>query len=73
MAGEALLGVDLGTSGVKAVVVDHRAGVLGEAEAAYPVRAPRPGWAETDPADWWRATVEAVRRALAAADRKSVV
>ncbi len=72
MAGEALLGVDLGTSGVKAVVVDHRAGVLGEAEAAYPVRAPRPGWAETDPADWWRATVEAVRRALAAAGNPRV-
>ncbi|WP_083948055.1 FGGY family carbohydrate kinase [Thermobifida cellulosilytica] len=72
MAGEALLGVDLGTSGVKAVVVDLRADVLGEADAVYPVRSPRAGWAETDPADWWTATVAAVRRALAAAGRPRV-
>ncbi|GAA1071294.1 xylulokinase [Nocardiopsis composta] len=64
MGSEALIGVDLGTSGVKAVVVGADGEPPAEAEAGYPVRSPRPGWAESDPAEWWTATVRAVRSAL---------
>lgn len=46
------LGLDLGTSGLKGVVVDAQGVVRSEAEAAYDVSAPRPGWAETDPRVW---------------------
>ncbi|MFW5418834.1 sugar kinase [Nocardiopsis sp. CNT-189] len=64
MGTDALLGVDLGTSGVKALVIGVDGELLGEAEAGYPVRSPQPGWAEGDPGEWWAATVRAVRSAL---------
>lgn len=60
------LGIDIGTSAVKAVLVDEEGAVLAEAAAPVPVRQPKPGWSEQDPDDWWRATeaaVAAVRRA----------
>ncbi|GAA3742632.1 xylulokinase [Spinactinospora alkalitolerans] len=65
---EALLGIDLGTSGVKALVLARDGTVLGEAEADHPVDSPRPGWAETDPGRWWSAAVRAVGDALARAE-----
>lgn len=57
----AYLGIDVGTSGVKALLIGENGETLGEATAASrePVR-PHPGWSEQDPADWWRATLEAV-------------
>jgi xylulokinase len=63
----ALLGIDLGTSSVKAVVLDLDGRMRATASAAYPVQNPRPGWAETDPALWWQAVVAAVREAVAGA------
>ncbi|MDP9240035.1 MAG: FGGY family carbohydrate kinase, partial [Actinomycetota bacterium] len=66
MSRPALLGIDLGTSGVKVLVAsadDTRP--LAEATAGYDVTRARRGWAETDPGQWWAATVNAVRRALA--------
>ncbi|QDZ12239.1 xylulokinase [Devosia ginsengisoli] len=55
------LGIDIGTSGVKALLIDEHGRALGEASAASvePVR-PHPGWSEQNPADWWTATLEAV-------------
>ena len=56
----ALVGLDVGTSGVKALAVSPETGeVLARAEVGYPLSTPRPGWAEQDPEDWWRATEEA--------------
>ena len=51
-----LVGLDVGTSGVKAVAVSHDGEVLARAERSYPLSTPRPGWAEQDPEDWWEAT-----------------
>ena len=55
------LGIDIGTSGVKALLIDERGRALGDASAAAvePVR-PNPGWSEQNPADWWTATLAAV-------------
>ncbi len=55
------LGIDIGTSGVKAILIDGSGRSLGEATArsVEPVR-PHPGWSEQNPADWWSATLEAV-------------
>ena len=62
------LGIDVGTSGTRALVVDPAGRILGSATTEHvPFATPRPGWAEQDPADWWRATGDAVRDALAAA------
>jgi xylulokinase len=65
-AGGPLLGIDLGTSSVKAVVLDRGGRTLADARAGYPVRAERAGWAESDPADWWSAVVTAVNEATRA-------
>ena len=61
------LGIDVGTSGTRALIIDERGGVVGSATAEHAAFAsPHPGWAEQDPHDWWRATCEAVRGALTA-------
>jgi xylulokinase len=64
---EAVLGLDLGTSGVKALLADSGGVVLGRGVAGYPVQVPGGGRAETAPQEWWRATRTAVRVALAEA------
>ncbi len=55
------LGIDIGTSGVKAILIDRAGKALGEATArsVEPVR-PHPGWSEQNPADWWSACLEAI-------------
>ena len=60
-----LLGVDLGTSAVKAGLFDLHGQPQAQAQAGYPVHRPHPGWAEQEPADWWAATCTAIRQALA--------
>lgn len=50
------LGLDLGTSGVKALLIDDAQGVIGSATAPLNVSRPAPGWSEQDPADWITAT-----------------
>ncbi|MFL5654695.1 MAG: xylulokinase [Ktedonobacteraceae bacterium] len=69
----ALLGIDLGTTGVKAAlfaVDDGR--VLSSAFIDYPLMHPQVGWAEQDPADWWQATVTAIRTCLVGGVRQNV-
>jgi len=66
---QAVLGIDLGTSGVKALVADVDGNQLGRGVAGYPVRVPASGRAETEPGDWWLATRAAVRDALTEADQ----
>ncbi|WP_071796654.1 xylulokinase [Natronohydrobacter thiooxidans] len=58
------LGLDLGTSGLKGLVIDAGGAVVAEASAPLSVARPHPGWSEQDPADWIAAG-EAVLRALA--------
>ncbi|WFR94641.1 xylulokinase [Rhizobium tumorigenes] len=54
------LGLDLGTSGVKAMLIDGDQKIVGSANGALDVSRPHPGWSEQDPAHWVRATEEAV-------------
>ena len=63
-SGSHLLGIDLGTSAVKVVVVDDQGAVKASGSAEYPVLHPRMGWAEQDPDAWWDATVAAIQQAL---------
>ena len=58
------LGLDIGTSSVKACVVDGRGRTLASASEPLALRVPRPGWAEQNPADWWKAATRAIGRAL---------
>ena len=57
-----LVGLDVGTTGVKALALSPEGDVLARAEESYDLSTPHPGWAEQDPEDWWRAA----ERALAA-------
>ena len=50
-----LIGLDVGTSGVKAVAISHEGTVVATTEEGYALSTPRPGWAEQDPEDWWNA------------------
>ncbi|TCL69582.1 xylulokinase [Rhizobium sp. BK251] len=54
------LGLDLGTSGVKAMLIDGDQKIIGSGNGSLDVSRPHPGWSEQDPADWIRATEEAV-------------
>ncbi|MCC6950108.1 MAG: xylulokinase [Phycisphaerales bacterium] len=56
-----LLGIDVGTSAVKALVCDERGTIIAAASAPLELSTPRAGWSEQDPRQWWRATVAAVR------------
>lgn len=59
------VGHDLGTGADKAVLVDDAGAVLAEATESYPLTHPRPGWAEQDPEDWWRAVAATTRAVMA--------
>lgn len=59
-----LLGIDIGTSGTKTLLIDESGKVLASATDTYPLSTPKPLWAEQDPADWWRATISSIRTVL---------
>lgn len=61
------LGLDLGTSSLKALLLDRQGRLLAQAGAAYPIRRPAPGAAEADPEVWWSAAAAAVAEVRAAA------
>ena len=59
---DALIGIDVGTTGVKGVAVDADGRVLATATADYPLSRPHPGWSEQEPEDWWRAAQDCLAR-----------
>jgi xylulokinase len=63
-----LLGLDIGTGGTRAVLVDQRGKLTASAAVEHVAfRSPHPGWAEQDPEDWWRAAQSAIRSVIATA------
>src|SRR6201997_2406477 len=59
------LGIDVGTGGTRALVINEKGSVVASASAEHENFArPRPGWAEQDPRDWWKASARAVGEAL---------
>jgi len=59
---DVLVGLDVGTSGVKAVAISPDGELVASAEEPYALSTPQPGWAEQDPEDWWRAAQAALAR-----------
>jgi xylulokinase len=57
-----LVGLDVGTSGVKGLAIDEEGRILATASAEYPLSRPQPDWAEQDPEDWWRAAQDVLAR-----------
>ncbi|CAG7625069.1 Xylulose kinase [Paenibacillus solanacearum] len=61
------LGIDLGTSAVKCLLVDEAGTVRTSHSVEYPLLQPQPGWAEQHPEDWWNGTADCIRALLAKA------
>lgn len=66
---QAVLGIDIGTTAVKSMLVAADGSVLSESEAEHPVTVPRPGWSEQSPEMWWCSVITAVRQTLQSAER----
>lgn len=61
-----ILGIDIGTSGTRAVLIDAKGNVVATETAEHPPFAsPKAGWAEQDPGDWWQAAVISIRKIVA--------
>jgi xylulokinase len=69
-----LLGIDVGTSGTKALLITTDGEAVASSTRIYPLSTPYPLWAEQDPEDWWQATIGAIRDVLAESgvDPKSI-
>ncbi len=63
--GKYYLGLDIGTSGLKTVMIDANGEVVTANTQDYPIYHPRPQWSEQAPEDWWRATIRGIKTALA--------
>ena len=64
-----LLGIDVGTSATKALLVDAEGRVVAAGSADHQMQHPHPGWSEQDPEMWWQAAREAVAQATCIANR----
>jgi len=71
---EYFLGIDVGTTGCKALLIDEKGQLVAQASAEYPLFTPRPNWAEQNPEDWWQGTLQAWRKVFSASgiDPKSL-
>src|ERR1044072_3074247 len=63
-----LLGIDLSTTGAKALLIDHEGGVVSSATTYLNLSTPHPLWSEQDPREWWTATANSIKQALATAN-----
>jgi len=59
-----LLGLDIGTSGTKTILIDETGAVVGRATVEYPLYSPRPLWSEQNPEDWWTASCATIQSVL---------
>jgi xylulokinase len=64
-----LLGLDVGTTGVRCLALDDGGRLVAEASAEYPIYSPHPGWSEQRPEDWWRASCEVIAQVAAMVGR----
>ena len=63
-----LLGIDLSTTGAKALLIDHDGRVVSSATTPLNLSTPHPLWSEQDPREWWTATTNSIKQALATAN-----
>jgi xylulokinase len=59
------MGIDLGTSGVKVLLIDERGDVITKGEGEYTLYTPNPGWTEQDPLEWWSTTRGVIKKVVA--------
>lgn len=66
------IGIDLGTSSVKILLVDEAGVILKSVVKDYPISYPNPGWSEQEPADWWQACCAGIKELLAGFDASDI-
>ena len=66
------IGIDLGTSAVKLLLVDEKGAIRREVTKEYPLSFPQPGWSEQNPSDWWDGCVSGLRELLEGEDASAV-
>ncbi len=66
------IGIDLGTSAVKLLLVDENGAIRREVSREYPLFFPQPGWSEQNPEDWWSACTDGLAELLAGVDASCV-
>lgn len=66
------IGIDLGTSAVKLLLVDSGGSIAKAVSREYPICYPHPGWSEQNPQDWWEAVCDGVRELLSGVDKEKV-
>lgn len=62
MTKDILMGIDIGTTGCKTILVDHKGNVVAREIEGYPFYSPKHGWAEQNPADWWSAVKTTIKK-----------
>jgi xylulokinase len=70
MAKKLFLGIDVSTTGAKALLIDERGRVAASATTALTLQTPKPLWSEQDPHEWWKGTAASIRKALSDAGAK---
>ncbi len=66
------IGIDLGTSAVKLVLMDDNGGIRNIVSKEYPLFFPNPGWAEQNPTDWYEQTIEGLKELIEDVDRDEI-
>ena len=62
------IGIDVGTSGIKTIIIDEHGELIARVFKDIPLYTPHPNWAEQDPQDWWQATITTIREAISSAN-----
>ncbi len=63
-----LLGIDIGTTSARAVIIEKSGSLVASASKDYPLITPQPGWTEQNPREWWDATLFAIKKVLSSSD-----
>ena len=73
MSKEYVIGIDIGTSGCKTLIIDKGGKIAARALEEYPLSTPHPGWSEQDPEHWWQAVKTTLRKALEGFDHPEAI
>lgn len=66
------IGIDLGTSAVKLLLVNEKGEIINEVSREYPVFYPHSGWSEQNPSDWWNETVDGIKELILDCDKSKI-
>lgn len=69
MSQQYVIGIDIGTSGCKTLIIDGNGQVVARAMEEYPLSTPQPGWSEQDPKHWWHAVKATIKQSVDAFDQ----